>query len=178
MITVKTPLRISFLGGGSDLPEFSNKYGGEVVSMTISQYLWVSIRKRQDSLITLDSPLGYECCEMTEQIQHPLVRAVLKGFGIPIGGVSIWITSDVSAEGCGLGTSSALMVGLIYGLLHLAEQSCSSAIIAGLTAKLQLEIGGSGVQDAYACATGGLQPLCFSERWLCQHHTVGDTPRL
>ena len=63
MIITRTPSRISFFGGGSDLPHFSHKYGGCAVSMAIDRYTYVGLRKRLDSLITIDTPFGRESCE-------------------------------------------------------------------------------------------------------------------
>ena len=162
MITVKTPLRVSFFGGGSDLPHFVEKYGGAVISMTINKYVWVSMRKRQDSLIVLDSPFGHECCEAEHQIKHPSVRTVLQKYGVS-SGISVWITSDVTHLGCGLGTDSALIVGLLNALFFLNHRSLASIQLAQAAAQIQLEIGDSGVQDGYACAVGGYNHYNFEK---------------
>lgn len=178
MITTRTPLRISFFGGSSDLPEFSRKYGGEVVSMAINKYIWVCVRKRQDSLITLDSPFGHECCTVADQLKHPFVRAVLQKYGVPSCGISIWITSDVTHLGCGLGTDSALIIGLLYGLFFFKSRLLTPLQLAQASTQLQLEIGGSGVQDAYACAFGGYNHIVFEKDESVRVENLGTPPFL
>lgn len=216
IIMTRTPLKMSFFGGGTDLPDFSQKYGGCVVATAIDRYLYVVIREREDSTITLDTPFGHETCSAADQLKHPLVRAILENVtplfptaggrresqcgssprlrgdrGVSIGnGVSIWITTDMPAHGCGLGTSSALMVGLLSGLMSRKDihesresnelkkgkkMSCDSRRWADISsirgqwevaqrvAAIQLHIGGSGVQDAYVCALGGTRYFEFNQ---------------
>ena len=198
IVITRTPLKMSFFGGGTDLPEFSRKYGGCVVGAAIDRYLYVAIREREDSMITLDTPFGHETCATAQQLKHPLVQAILENVAFPAsedsenrrnpdpigdafvceaipslgeGGVSIWITTDMPAHGCGLGTSSALMVGLLAGLSHLRRRPICGAIpsigerqwtIAQQVAAIQLRMGGSGVQDAYLCALGGTRYFEFN----------------
>lgn len=74
MIITKTPLRISFFGGGSDLLQFSCRHGGSVISITIDKFIYVAIRRRQDNLITLDSYFEHEKVEAVHQLKHAYVR--------------------------------------------------------------------------------------------------------
>lgn len=173
----RTPLKMSFFGGGTDLPEFSRKYGGCVVATAIDRYLCVAIREREDSRITLDTPFGHETCSAAHQLKHPLVRAVLEN-AAPQSGVSIWITTDMPAHGCGLGTSSALMVGLLTGLLSRSDRDgrlIQRWEIAQQVAAIQLQMGGSGVQDAYICALGGARYFEFHQD---DSVTAKDLPKL
>ena len=180
IVITRTPLKMSFFGGGTDLPDFSRKYGGCVVGTAIDRYLYVAIREREDSTITLDTPFGHETCSTAHQLKHPLVRAILENVVFPAsedsenrrnpdpigdafeGGVSIWITTDMPAHGCGLGTSSALMVGLLTGLSHIRCRPKRQWTIAQQVAAIQLRMGGSGVQDAYICALGGTRYFEFN----------------
>lgn len=157
----QTPLRVSFFGGGTDLPEFSQKHGGCVVSMAIDRYIYVGLRKRLDTLITIDTPFGHESCENAHQIIHPSIRRVLQKYSINHG-LSIWVSSDVTHLGCGLGTDSAVIAGFLNGLFHLRGRSLTPLRLAQATAQIQLEMGNSGVQDAYPVALGGYNYLRFN----------------
>ena len=183
IVITRTPLKMSFFGGGTDLPAFSRKYGGCVVGTAIDRYLYVAVREREDSTITLDTPFGHETCSTVHQLKHPLAQAILENVALnpdPIGeafegGVSIWITTDMPAHGCGLGTSSALMVGLLAGLSHIRRRPKRQWTIAQQVAAIQLRMGGSGVQDAYLCALGGTRYFEFNPD---DSVTVKDLPSI
>ena len=162
-----------------------------MVGTAIDKYLYVAIREREDSMITLDTPFGHETCSAVHQLKHPLVQAILENVVLnpdPIGdafegGVSIWITTDMPAHGCGLGTSSALMVGLLAGLSHIRRRPIGNPdrigerqrTIAQQVAAIQLQMGGSGVQDAYICALGGTRYFEFNPD---DSVTVKDLPSI
>ena len=154
-----------------------------MVGTAIDKYLYVAVREREDSTITLDTPFGHETCSTVHQLKHPLVQAILENVALnpdPIGdafegGVSIWITTDMPAHGCGLGTSSALMVGLLAGLSHIRRRPKRQRTIAQHVAAIQLRLGGSGVQDAYLCALGGTRYFEFNPD---DSVTVKDLPSI
>lgn len=131
-IVSKTPLRISFVGGGTDLPSFYQKYGGAVISTAIDKYVTVTLSQRRDTKICVSSPAGksrfigegVQMASSVDQIDHPIVRESMRKSRIwdsdNIGtcvelGINIDIASDV-APGSGLGGSSALTVGLLNAL--------------------------------------------------------------
>ena len=122
MIISRTPIRISFVGGGTDISNFYRQYGGEVISTAIDKYISVCITRDQNSQITINTPDRHETVSDPDHIQHPLIReAVRKTFPpasgeVRGGGLSITVTSDVPSRGCGLGSSSALTVGLLNAL--------------------------------------------------------------
>ena len=131
-IISKTPLRISFVGGGTDLPSFYQKYGGAVISTAIDKYVTVAVSPRRDTKICVSSPVGKQTVTSVDQIDHPIVResmcksriwdsdSIRTGVGW---GINIDIASDV-APGSGLGCSSALTVGLLNALrAYYTEQS-------------------------------------------------------
>ena len=161
MIITQTPLRISFFGGGTDLPNFYRRHGGCVVNMAIDRYVYVGLRKRLDSRITIDSPFGHESCENPHHIEHQCIRAVLQNYGVNHG-LSVWINSDVTHLGCGLGTDSAVIAGFLNGLFRLRGGSLPPLQLARAAAQIQLEMGNSGVQDAYPVSLGGYNCLRFS----------------
>ena len=154
-----------------------------MVGTAIDRYLYVAVREREDSTITLDTPFGHETCSTVHQLKHPFVQAILESVALnpdPIGdafegGVSIWITTDMPAHGCGLGTSSALMVGLLTGLSHIRRRPKRQWTIAQQVAAIQLRMGGSGVQDAYICALGGTRYFEFNPD---DSVTVKDLPSI
>lgn len=132
-IVSKTPLRISFVGGGTDLPSFYQKYGGAVISTAIDKYVTVTASPRRDNKICVSSPVGksrfigegIQTATSVDQINHPIVRESMRKTGVGLG-THIEIVSDV-APGSGLGGSSALTVGLLNALrAYYTEQSDKS----------------------------------------------------
>ena len=134
-IISKTPLRISFVGGGTDLPSFYQKYGGAVISTAIDKYVTVAVSPRRDTKICVSSPVGKQTVTSVDQIDHPIVRESMcksriwdsDSIGTGVGwGINIDIASDV-VPGSGLGGSSALTVGLLNALrAYYTEQSDKS----------------------------------------------------
>ncbi len=162
MIIARTPLRMSFVGGGSDVPDFYRDSRGAVVSTSIKRYIYVSVNPKFDSGIRIAYSKTEEV-ESVPQIEHRLVRAALKELGIP-GGVEITTVADIPSRGTGLGSSSSFAVALLHALHaycgryasrnRLAEESC------------RLELGACqepiGKQDQYAAAFGGLNLIEFN----------------
>ena len=135
----KTPLRISFVGGGTDLPSFYQKHGGAVISTAIDKYVTVTMSPRRDNKICVSSPVGksrfigdgVQLASSVDQIDHPIVRESMRKTGVGLG-INIEIVSDV-APGSGLGGSSALTVGLLNALrAYYTEQSDKSPMHSGL----------------------------------------------
>lgn len=129
-IVSKTPLRISFVGGGTDRPSFYQKHGGAVISTAIDKYVTVTISPRRNTKICVSSPEGIQTASSVDEIDHPIVCETMHksrirdsdsmGTGVSVprpggSGINIDIASDV-APGSGLGDSSALTVGLLNAL--------------------------------------------------------------
>src|ERR1700761_2505372 len=114
MIITQTPLRISFAGGGSDMPGFYRRFGGAVVSMTIDKYVYVTVNKKFDDWIRVSYSRTEEV-DSVARIDHPIVREAMKKLGIP-GGLEITSIADIPSRGTGLGSSSAFTVGLLLAL--------------------------------------------------------------
>ena len=163
MFITQTPLRISLVGGSTDIPNFYRQYGGEVISTAIDKYISVRITKRTTPQIAINT-LHYRA-EVSDPayIQHPLIRETVRETNVA-GGVSITVTSDVTSHGSGLGSSSALTVGLLNALYayqgiemppeKLAQQACEIEI-----ERLNQPIG---KQDQYIAAYGGLRRIQFN----------------
>jgi len=114
MIVSRTPLRMSFVGGGSDLPSYYRQKGGAVLSTSIDKYIYVTVNKKFDSDIRLSYSLT-ENESSAKQIKHPIVRNALSFLGIERG-IEITSISDIPSHGSGLGSSSSYAVALLHAL--------------------------------------------------------------
>lgn len=164
MIISQTPLRISFVGGGTDFEDFYLKYPGRVLSVTIDKYFYIGINSRFDGKIKV-SYSEIEMADNINQIKHPLVRGALEEFGIE-NGIDIVSLADIPAQktGLGLGTSSAFTVGLLEALSEFSLKELSKENLAEKACKIEIEKARSpiGKQDQYATAFGGLNVINFN----------------
>ena len=155
MIIVRAPTRVSFCGGGSDLPAFYEKHGGAVVSSGLSRYIYISMHPSfyPDRLICKYSQ--NEFVKNPSELKHPIFRVLLEQFGI--NGVEITSNADVPA-GTGLGSSSSFTVALLHVLYAYKGKYVSSARLAEEACHTEIELLGEpiGKQDQYAAAFGGL----------------------
>lgn len=163
LIVTRTPLRTSFVGGGTDLPSFYREHGGEVVSTTVGLYIDVVVRRRPEgSGPRFRVSCGvYEETEHVEAIEHPLVREALQMIG-ESGPLDISSSSDVPG-GTGLGSSSSFCVGLLHALRQLHDLPCDWATLADQAFILETERLGQpiGRQDQSIAAVGGFRNLHF-----------------
>lgn len=170
MILSRTPLRISFVGGGTDIPNFYQRHGGEVISTAIDKYISVRITEGRNSQIAINTPHHCETVSAPDQSQHPLIReAMRKTFptacgGIKGGGISITVDSDVTSRGCGLGSSSALTVGLLNALYAYQGIEMSRETFAHQACEIEIDRLNQpiGKQDQYIAAYGGLRRIRFN----------------
>ena len=160
MIITRTPFRVSFAGGGSDLPSFYRRHEGCVLSMTINKYMYVSIHPTFNRDETVVKYRQTEIVRDVRKIEHPIARQLLLDYGLD--GVEIVSTADVPA-GTGLSTSSAYTVGLIHALNAFRGKLCSQERIAREACELEIEKLGEpiGKQDQYGTAVGGLKFIRF-----------------
>ena len=161
MIISKTPLRMSFVGGGSDLPVFYRKYGGAVVSTAINKFVYVTVNKKFDDRIRV-SYAKTEEARSVDRIKHPLVRESMKMLGIK-GGIEITSIADIPAKGSGLGSSSSFTVGLLHALHAYACRYASAEQLARESCEIEIERCGEpiGKQDQFAAAFGGFNFIEF-----------------
>ena len=136
MIITRTPFRVSFAGGGSDLPSFYQRHEGCVLSMTINKYMYVSIHPTFNRDETVVKYSKTEIVRDVRDIQHPIARQLLLDYGMD--GVEIVSTADVPS-GTGLSTSSAYTVGLIHALNAFRGKLCSQERIAREACELEIE---------------------------------------
>jgi len=163
MIITSTPLRISFLGGGTDYPVWYRNFGGSVLATTINKYCYITCRLLPP-FFEYHSRISYAKVEnvaANDAIQHPSVRACLRYVGIDEG-VEIHHVADLPAR-TGLGTSSAFTVGLLLGLYALKNQMRDKRTLAEEAIHIEQELlmEAVGAQDQVSAAYGGLNRINF-----------------
>ena len=166
MIVTRTPLRVSFVGGGTDLPAFYEREGGAVLSTAIKRYVYVTV-KRHSELFFEPIRINYsnsEQVERVDEVKNNIARECLRFLEIepPI---YISTVGDVPAS-TGLGGSSAFAVGLLNALHAYRGERVSAGQLAEEASHVEIEVLGEpiGKQDQYAAAYGGLNLLSFKPR--------------
>jgi len=177
MIISRTPIRISFVGGGTDIANFYRGYGGEVISTAIDKYISVRITRRRNSQIAINTPDHRETVSDPDQIQHSLIREAVRKTNVT-GGVSITVTSDIPSRGCGLGSSSALTVGLLNALYAYQGIEISAETLAQQACEIEIEYLNQpiGKQDQYIAAYGGLRRIQFNRDESVHTQAIPVTP--
>jgi D-glycero-alpha-D-manno-heptose-7-phosphate kinase len=162
MIITQTPLRIGLLGGGTDLPDYYREHGGRVLNCAIDKYVYVIVKQRFDNDIYVNYSKK-EIVSRVEDLEHELVREAMWMTGVT-NGVEITTLADIpSAGGSGLGSSSAVTVGLLQalfvyrGLLVTAEELADRAC----TIEIDHCEKPIGKQDQYIAAYGGIRDIRF-----------------
>lgn len=162
MIITQTPIRVSFLGGGTDFRQFFSQEDGWVISSAIDRYIFVIIKQRFDDKIRV----GYtrtELVDSIDELEHELVREALRKTGIRKG-VEISTMGDIPAAGSGMGSSSTVTVGLLNAMYHYIGEPKEAETLAREACEIEIEVLGKpiGIQDQYIAAYGGLRFLRFS----------------
>ena len=162
MLITKTPFRVSFCGGGSDLAAFYETYGGCVLSTSINKYMYLSIHPYFNETQTLLKYSENELVNDLSEIRHKIFHQVLCDLGVS--GVEISSTADVPG-GTGLGSSSTFTVGLLHTLYCYKGKFVSKARLAAEACEVEIEKLGApiGKQDQYAAALGGLNFIRFNK---------------
>ncbi|MBR4574822.1 MAG: GHMP kinase [Lachnospiraceae bacterium] len=161
MIITRTPFRISFTGGGTDLPGYYKKHGGAVVSSGINKYMYITVNPKFDNRIRV-SYSKTEMVDTVEELQHDIVKEALKLVGIR-GGIEITSIGDIPA-GTGLGSSSTFAVGLLNALHTFVGSRPSAEELAEQACQIEIDIlkHPIGKQDQYAAAFGGTNYFRFN----------------
>ena len=163
MIVVQTPLRVSFLGGGTDLSAFYRREEGCVLSTAIDKYIYVIVKQRFDERIRI----GYTRTELVDRLddlQHELVRESLRLVGIDRQ-IELSTMGDIPSEGSGLGSSSTVTVGCLNALHTYLGEACTPGELARQACQIEVDTLGKpiGKQDQYIAAYGGLRFIRFHE---------------
>lgn len=161
MIISRTPLRMSFVGGGSDLASFYRIHGGAVISTAIDKYIYINVNAKFDNGIRIAYSKNEEV-KRVEDIEHRLVKAAMQHLGIK-GGVEITSIADIPSQGTGLGSSSSFTVGLLNALSAFKGNYISSENLGIDSCKIEIDICHEpiGKQDQYAAAFGGFNLIEF-----------------
>ena len=163
MLISRTPVRASFCGGGTDLAAFYENHsdGGAVTSLAMARYLYVTVNPRFDNSIRI-SYSSMEFVNDIDEIQHELVREAMNSTGVTHG-IEITTIADIPSRGTGLGSSSAVTIGLLNALSSLAGNPMSSEELAREACRIEIDVLGQpiGKQDQYAAAIGGVNTIGF-----------------
>lgn len=161
MIISRTPFRISFMGGGTDLPSFYEGEEGAVLSTTINKYIYITVNNRFDDTYRL-SYSKTEICERIDQIEHPIFQAVLAAHAPDKLGLELISMADIPS-GTGLGSSSSFTVGLLHALKAHMGAAQKAEDLAREACRIEIDVLKEpiGKQDQYAAAYGGLQYIRF-----------------
>jgi D-glycero-alpha-D-manno-heptose-7-phosphate kinase len=162
MIISRTPLRVSFVGGGSDIEDFYRHEPGAVVSTALRKYIYITVNRKFDSQIRA----SYSVTEMVDsvnEVRHELIRECLKMRRID-GAIEITSVSDIPSQGTGLGSSSSYTVGLLKALYAYGSQHVGAERLAREACEIEIDRCGKpiGKQDQYIAAYGGLQYIEFN----------------
>ncbi len=163
MIVVRSPLRLSFFGGGTDLPQYYKKDYGCILGQAIDKYVYVILNKRFEKNIRL-SYMKNELVENVSNIKHGLIQEAFKEFGIK-NEIELVTIADIPGTGTGLGSSSSLSVSLCNSLSIYAENPLKKIEIAKKACNLEIKKLKSpiGKQDQYLSTFGGLLFLKFEK---------------
>jgi D-glycero-alpha-D-manno-heptose-7-phosphate kinase len=162
MIITQTPLRIGLVGGGTDLPDYYRERGGRVLNCAIDKYIYVIVKQRFDKEIYLNYSKK-EIVSRVEDLEHELVREAMWMSGVT-NGVEITTLADIpSAGGSGLGSSSAVTVGLLHALFAYRGRQLTAEELADRACTIEIDRCGKpiGKQDQYIAAYGGIRDIRF-----------------
>ncbi len=161
MIISRTPLRVSFAGGGSDLKEYYSKQPGAVISTAIDKYVYITVNKKFENDIRVKYSKT-ENVESADKLEHPLFREAMKFTGVTKG-VEVTSIADVPTKGSGLGSSSTFTVGLLNALYAYKGNYTTSEKLASEACKIEIDILKEpiGKQDQYIAAYGGFNYIQF-----------------
>jgi D-glycero-alpha-D-manno-heptose-7-phosphate kinase len=176
MIITRTPLRISFAGGGSDLREFYREHGGAVLSVAIARYIFLSMHPYFHERKIFLKYSHSELVDSVQQIQHSIIHEVFSAYGIQ--GVDFNSSADVPA-GTGLGSSSSFTVGLITLCNAYTGRGMTPYELAESACRVEIDRLGEpiGKQDQYAAAFGGLNLITFQPDDSVRVEPIAMTPR-
>jgi D-glycero-alpha-D-manno-heptose-7-phosphate kinase len=162
MIITRTPLRISFVGGGSDLPAFYEQERGAVVNTAIDKYIYITVNPKFDHKIRASYSVT-EIVDGINELHHELIRESLILLGITQG-IEITSISDIPSQGTGLGSSSTYTVGLLNALYAYCGHMAGAERLAREACYIEIDRCGKpiGKQDQYIAAYGGLKYTQFN----------------
>ena len=161
MIITRTPYRVSLMGGGTDFPDFFRERGGLVISAALDKHFYIGMTRRIDNRITL-SYSKTELVQAAKDLEHDLVRTILEHYGLH-SGLEIGMIGEIPG-GAGLGSSSAVTVGLLHAVRTWLDLECSADMLARESVVVETELLQKpiGWQDQYGVAFPGLKKILFN----------------
>jgi D-glycero-alpha-D-manno-heptose-7-phosphate kinase len=163
MIISRSPLRVSLGGGGTDLPSYSSKFGGLLITAAINKYVYVTTNRpfRQEVILKYST---VEILDSIEKINHPIIREVLKMLNLKTPQIEISTIADVPA-GTGLGSSGSFTTALIKALYAHYRKNIHPKELAELACEIEIIKLGEpiGKQDQYISAFGGIMEFVFNK---------------
>ncbi len=161
MILTRSPLRVSLAGGGTDIQDYYEKFGGKVVSFAVNQYVYVSLNQGFLEGIRF-AYSKTEAVENAKFLKHRIGRAILSDYSID-SGLEITTVADVPSKGTGLASSSAFTAALIQAISEHLEIKVSKNLLAEKVCNIEIDRLGSpiGKQDQYASVYGGINSISF-----------------
>jgi D-glycero-alpha-D-manno-heptose-7-phosphate kinase len=173
MIITKTPFRMSFLGGGTDMPSFFNEHGGAVISTTFDKYCYVNVRHMPPFHPYISELVHnrFERVNSIEDIEHPLIRECMRLHDIHE--IRLTYEGDLPAR-TGLGTSSTFAVGMLNAFCALKGKMMSKRQLAQEAIHVERDVlkEHGGWQDQVAAAYGGLNRIDFKDSDFSVHPIV------
>ncbi|MCX6768501.1 MAG: GHMP kinase [Candidatus Micrarchaeota archaeon] len=163
MIITRTPLRVSFFGGGTDFQDYYRRDYGCVLSTSIDKYIYVMVNRRFDDKIQLNYRMT-EIVDSVDQIFHPTIREAMRFAGVE-DSTEMSNMADVHAHGTGLGSSSSFLVGMLNALHAYNGERADAEKLARDACHIEIEVLKEpiGKQDQYIAAYGGLKFIRFNK---------------
>src|SRR5713226_5875525 len=173
MIISRTPFRMSFVGGGTDLPCFYSREQGAVISASINKYVYVTVSRRFDKTLRI-SYSQTEIVDEVNDVRHPLFRETMRQTGVD-SGIEVTSIADVPA-GTGLGSSSSFTVGLLHALHAFKGSFQTAAELAETACHLEINVLGEpiGKQDHFAATCSTPTAACS---WIRSSARLRRAPR-
>ncbi|HLO57544.1 MAG TPA: hypothetical protein VK179_02290 [Bacteroidales bacterium] len=162
MIITRTPFRVSFVGGGSDMEAFYTRCPGAVLSTSINKYMYISSHRFFFPGQLRVKYSETETVNTIDELKHPLLKEAMRKAGVK-SGIEISSIADIPS-GTGMGSSSSFTVGLLHCLYAVKRQYVTHEQLAREACQIEIEILGEpiGKQDQYAAAFGGLNIIHFN----------------
>jgi len=175
MILVRSPLRISLGGGGTDLPSYYEKFEGQVLSAAINKYVYIGVMRPFSQGIFLKYSKTESVTEVYK-VEHPIVREVLSELDLATPQIEITSLADIPA-GTGLGSSGSFTTALIKALYLHYKKSISPDELAELASHIEINKlkNPIGKQDQYIAAIGGITKFDFKSNGTVQHQPLSLT---
>jgi len=178
MVIARTPMRISFLGGGTDYPDYYRRNGGMTLATSIDKYTFITVKKLPwyfDHKIKVHYS-SLERCDTLDELKHTSVRECLRHMDITKE-IEIHYAGDLPAR-TGMGSSSSFTVCLLHALHALQGKFVSNVELARLAVHLEQNVMHErvGSQDQYSAALGGLRLLKFNQDDSIEHHPIVMAP--